>query len=109
MLSSIYIGNDTVIEIEGLIDSVDDTYVNDATVSIQLYEIDGYGDVGDAFGSPVTMDYVTDSDGDYIGIIESSVGLTLGNKYLAIITASSSGRDSRWDEIIQVTRRKMVG
>jgi len=87
---AIYVGSDNRIELTGLRDPDDDSYVNDATVTALLKDST---DTSTISGSSITLTYVTGSDGDYRGSIPSSVSLTAGTAYYARITATSSGRD----------------
>lgn len=66
-VESIYIGEDHNVEWEGARDLNAGTYLNSATVTYELKDSDG--DVLDSG----TLDYVASSNGDYLGVIQSTV------------------------------------
>ncbi len=91
----LYIGQDNVVywgslEIpsSGLYDAVTGSYVNDATITFQLYESDGETTVSDGSGS---CSYVADSQGLYRGVLEDGVSLTSGVSYFMEWLATCSG------------------
>lgn len=82
-----YISSDNIVTLEGLIDVVTDTYINDATVTGIVYK--GTTPIS----SIVTFTYVTDSDGDYEGQVPNFVDVSEkdGNIYFIEITVTYSG------------------
>ena len=87
---ALYVGSDNRIELTGLRDPDDDSYVNDATVTALLKDDT---DTTTVTSSSITLDYVAASNGNYRGSIPSTVTLVDGTSYYVRITASSSGRD----------------
>jgi hypothetical protein len=87
---AIYVGSDNRIELTGLRDPDDDSYVNDATVTALLKDS---ADANTISGSSITLTYVTGSDGNYRGSMPNTVSLTDGTSYYVHVSASSSGRD----------------
>lgn len=92
---NLYIGEDNIVfwgdrhvPGSGLYDNSTESFVNDATVTFQLYQSDGTTAVSGASG---TCTYVTDSDGVYEGVLEDGVSLTENNTYYLSITATASG------------------
>ena len=67
MISRLHINEDNDIILDELKKSHAETYVNDATVSFQVTDVDGT-----VMAGPTTMDYVTDSDGQYRGVIDKT-------------------------------------
>jgi|SRR5215831_2557158 len=82
----INIANDNLVNLVHLQDESTGLYVNDANVQLQL--LDGYGYI--IFG-PVTMNYVTQSNGQYQGAVNSYVQLIPNSCYRLQVTATSSG------------------
>jgi hypothetical protein len=64
---SFFIGDDMTVAVDGLHDCYSEEYLNAATISAQLKDSDG-----DALGSPGSIAYVDDSDGDYVGIVDAA-------------------------------------
>lgn len=92
---NLYIGEDCLvlwgdpaIPGSGLYDNNTGQFVNDATVTFQLYESDGTTAVSGASG---TCSYVTGSQGCYSGVLEDGTSLTENSTYYLQITASASG------------------
>lgn len=69
-------------------------YINDATITwvIRAAASDGSYDAAGALVSNGggTMDYVTDSNGDYYGTIEDNASLTNGSTYWVVVSMSAS-------------------
>lgn len=85
MLEPIYIGEPMDVTVDGL--RVRDTgeYVNDATITAQVKTT-----AGAAVGSSVSVPYVADSSGDYLGTIPAAttVQLSRNTNYDVWVTAS---------------------
>ena len=80
-----FVANTNILELIGLQDALTEAYVNDATVSITTIEDeDGVG-VYPTSGSPISMSYVTGSDGDYRGVVGAELPLVAGTCYVAHI------------------------
>lgn len=84
-LTTLYVNNDTVLELRGLRDEVSGTFLNAATVTATLYDSEGNAVSGQSW--PKTLDYVAGSDGDYRVTVTHSMALTASHKYTARITA----------------------
>lgn len=69
---SLYISEDMNLKWTGASDDEAGTYLNTATVTAQVKT-----SAGVAVGSPVTLSYVTSSDGNYLGILDAAVTATL--------------------------------
>ncbi len=90
--SLVYWGDRDIVN-SGLYNAKTRSYVNDATVTYQLYESNGTTAVSGASG---TFDYVTGTEGVYEGVLEDSVALTAGTEYvLEIVATLSSDRIGR--------------
>lgn len=96
----LYIGEDNIvfwgdrhIPNSGLYDQNLENFVNDSTVTFQLYQSDGTTAVSGASG---TCSYVTGTKGVYEGVLEDGVSLTENATYiLEILATSSSDRIGR--------------
>lgn len=94
---AIYLTTDNRVKVTGLHDPAYASthasyYVNDATVSVTLYQSDGTTAVSGA--TSISLTYVTASDGDYAGSWPSTVTLTDQSTYYAAVTISRSGQDT---------------
>jgi len=81
-----WIGSDNVIWIKQLRDVVEPTtYINNATVTAVLKDEDG------TEVASITLEYVSGSEGEYVGQIAASVSLTDGAQYTLTITIVGGG------------------
>lgn len=116
MSHTIYRKNDNLIEWQWMADSSDGEYVNDATVTFTLYS--GYalnsttgareasaGAVNVVVTGPVTMDYVTGSNGKYQGKLPASLSLDLSLEYTIEINATANGHTARRSIPVSVVDR----
>ena len=82
-----YVLSDNEIMLDGLALS-DGTYQNDATVTVTLYDSAGVEVTGESW--PLSMAYVSASDGDYKATLADTLGVTENKKYRAVVTAVAS-------------------
>lgn len=103
----IYIDNDNVIELIGLKDVTQDTFVNDASVTVTL--LDSSGDEVSGQAWPFILVYVSGSDGDYRATLEDGLVLSFGGTYTAIVIADA-GADliGKWTVKVVAKIRKSV-
>lgn len=85
MAGAIYLSNDNLLEIDGLKNTATDAYINNATVTATLVDEGGTAVVGETW--PITLSYVSGSDGKYRGTLKDTLSLTAGLGYTAQITA----------------------
>lgn len=91
----LYVGNDTVLELERLKNDLTGEYVNEATVSVTLVEHDGVVVAGDTW--PKAMPYVPGSEGAYRTILSAGLALVANRKYEARITVDAgNGLRAAW-------------
>ena len=83
---AIYLSNDHLLELRGLKNIATDAYIDDATVTATLVDEEGVEVAGQ--GWPLTLSYVSGSDGIYRGTLTDSLSLTEDLEYTAKITAS---------------------
>lgn len=90
-LPELLIGSDNTLKVDALRDA-DDVYVNDATVTAQVTD-----STDSNVGSAVTLDYVATSNGNYRGVLDSTVSanLTTGNIYTVTYSMSNPAGLSR--------------
>lgn len=106
----VYVENTNVVELIGLKDAVADAFINNATVTVTLYDSTGVAVTvasgGPAQSWPTTMDYVAASDGIYRAYLSSGLELVAGNQYFAHIDADSGGAQGHWEfAFVAKTRR----
>lgn len=96
MACIVYVANTNVIELTGLTDAVDDTPINDATVTLTLKDADGNEVAGQTWPAP--MDPVSGTDGLYRGIIEDDVEMVVGALYVAHVDVDAGpDRIGHWE------------
>ena len=95
-----YINNDQLLKVEGLRDPVTSAYVNAAIIEATMYESDGVTPVsGQSW--PLTLDYVSASNGNYQGLLEDGRVLTYGEIYWIEVRADAGSdliKTWRWSD-----------
>ena len=92
-----FVLNTNVLQLTGLQNELTGAYINNATVTITTIEDEGGVGVFPLSGSPITMDYVTGSDGDYRGTLDSTLPFTAGDCYRAHIDVTSGSSVSHYE------------
>lgn len=82
----LYCQNDNLVTWDKMKSSASNAYVNDATVTMTLKDSAGDPMLG---ATDVALVYVTDSDGKYQGVIDSTVALVADTSYSLELTAES--------------------
>jgi hypothetical protein len=85
-MDNLYVGNDNDIKVNGVQSASTGVYVDNAILTAQVYDKNG-----SAVGSPVTLSYVANSNGNYLGTLPASTPLVADHKYLIVCTASNIG------------------
>jgi len=106
MSATLYRKNDNTVEWTWLSESTDGDYINDGTVTFKLYS--GYslnsgtgalttpgGATNALVYGPVTMTYVSGSNGKYQGKIAASLNLDMSLRYTIEINATAGGHTAR--------------
>lgn len=94
-IQTLYIGNDTIFEVERLKDELTGSYVDDATVTVTLTDADGASVAGDTW--PKSLAYVSGSSGVYRATLPYTLELTENARYDANVTANAgAGLRSAW-------------
>ena len=106
-IEPIYMNNDHFMELTGFQDGVTLAFLNAATVTVTIYATDGaaLGDATTGISWPLTMDYLSGSDGVYQAVIDKAISLTRGELYKAVITAAESGIDGEWNITLRAQER----
>ena len=105
MLTVIYVGNDTLLELDKLRRASTGAFINDATVTYAI-KSDSSGAPGSTLsGGTGSLSYVTGSNGKYQGTIESSVTTTAGSLYWIEVTFSSGSLNGVIQEQVEAQRR----
>lgn len=94
-VTTLYVGNDTVLEVRGLKNETTGGFLNAATVTATVVDAEGNQVTGQSW--PLTLAYVTGSDGIYRATLAYTVGLVSGARYTAQFTANSgAGLRASW-------------
>ena len=98
--------NDNLIELIGLQDLSDDAYINNATVTVTVKDkSSGQSIEGETW--PLTLKYVSGSNGNYSVILRDTLSVSLNQQLVAEITANAGAdRQGFWDEVVIVRRRR---
>ena len=102
-IEDIYLNNDSLIELVGLKDTVLNTFINDATVTATIYDDTGTEVTGISW--PLTVPYVTSSNGEYRAVLDKAIELIKGNLYTLIQTAVSGSLDGEWITYLRAQER----
>jgi len=105
-MQELYRDNDNVFTLDGLKNAVTGVYLNAATVTAQVKDLEGTVVVG---STPLDLGYVAASDGKYRIVADKALfaSLVVGEYYDVIITGVESGVDYRRTErVIFAIRRK---
>ena len=100
----IYDANSNMVEVQGLQDAADDSYLNAATVSVTLKDLDGIDVVGETW--PVNLPYEALSNGEYRGAISSGITLVKRQRLTAHIDAVEGALVAHWEIPVRVVRRE---
>lgn len=104
MNSRVYhINNTLLVEVDGLRNAADDSYVNDATVAVSIKDADGANLSGETW--PVILPYVAGSDGKYRAAVSSGLVVAIGDVITLFFTATSAGLDAEWRDHREVKAR----
>ena len=104
-VQTIFVGNDMLLEVSGLKDDVTGDYLNAATVTVTLKDSAGSNVSGQAW--PLTLSYVTASNGVYRATLIDSLSVTANARYVATVIADGGeGKRAQWSlDVVARTRR----
>lgn len=103
MAKAIYLENENVIELDGLINSIGGSYINNAVVEVTVEDTAGTDVAGVTW--PISMAYVASSNGKYRATLPDTLALTPGAVYHAVITAVSGSVNGKWILELYATER----
>ena len=90
--------NTNILSLTGLYDAVSEAFINDADVAVTTIETEDGEAVFPLSGYPITMDYVSGSDGNYRAVLDHTLPLTPGVCYVAHIDADAGDdRVGHWE------------
>lgn len=94
-IQTLYVDNDTLLEVTRLRNDVTGDFLNSATVMVTLNNSAGVAVVGDTWPKP--MSYVPASEGTYRATMPYTLALTSGQRYTAELTADAgAGLHATW-------------
>ena len=83
-----FVDNTNMLTLSGLTSEDEAAVINNATVTVTVKDESDTAVSGETW--PVTMDYITDSQGNYRAMISSTVEFEVGGKYTAVIDVDAS-------------------
>lgn len=92
---SLWTGNDNLIILDQLKDESTGSFVNNATVTVESIT-DSSGNTISGVTFPISMSYVTGSNGKYQGILEETASLTDYTRYTVTIKAVQGASVGLW-------------
>lgn len=105
MNAALLIGNDQILQVESVQDEISGEYQNAATVTATVKNIGGVEVSGQSW--PMTLSYVTDSNGNYRGTLEYGVVLVNGRNYIIEVIVEIAGDPvASWRWTVPATYRK---
>jgi len=105
MAQIIYDGSDTTIEVVELRNGITGEYLDSATVTVTLKDEDGVEVAGASW--PLTMSYVTGSDGKYRANLPDTLSLVRRARYTAHVSADAgAGLMANWETQLVCQQRK---
>lgn len=103
MNAKLYVGNDNLVTVTGLFDRVLGQYVNAASVTATV--LDQNGATVSGITLPISLAYLSGSNGDYYGTLGQALNIIDGASYKAVITASSLAGEALWTIPVQAINR----
>jgi len=98
-----YYLNDSLINLSGLKDDSTGDFVNNATVTAVVKKA-GVNVTGQSW--PLSLTYITASDGNYRGILEAAMNVAVGDRLTLEVTVdASSGREAFFSVPLTVRKR----
>lgn len=101
----IYDDNSNLLTIEGVKNEQSGAYINNAVVTVTLKDRDRKNLAGTTW--PVTLSYVTASNGNYSGTVASTIKYPVGEFGLCIVQITASGGAAEFDfDCVYSVRKK---
>lgn len=105
-----YVANTNNLKLSGLKSELEGSYLNGAAVTVTVKDADGNPLTGETW--PLTMNYVSNSNGDYVADLVAELNLVAGQHYTAFIDADGSTdspaveRKGHWEIALTAKTRK---
>lgn len=103
MRDKLFAGNDNDLVVSALKDDSTGQYINDAVIVCNIHTGSETGDIISG-GTDVSVPFVSMSNGDYLGVLPASAGVTAGVTHFLVFTASNYGL--RIVKVIQAETRR---
>jgi hypothetical protein len=100
---TVYLNNTNILELNSLRSQIDESYVNDADVTVTIRDSSGTSVSGQTW--PATMSYISGSDGDYRLILDYDLAFVAKRSYTAEIIATKDGNRYTELHVIQPIER----
>lgn len=95
--------NDNLLQLSGLKNGLDDTFINDATVSASMR--DAAGNLLSGMDWPAALSYIADSQGCYRLTLNGDLNLLDGRYYTLEVSVEADGLNASWNKCIKATAR----
>lgn len=93
----VFVNNTSKVEVRHLRSAVDMSYIDDAAVTLTLFDADGEVVVN----GEVTLEYLSGSNGDYVGYLSENAELVAGQAYTGVIEADGGDdKFARWELLV---------
>lgn len=104
----VFINNDNVIFVRGLrnVMEPEGQYLNDATVEVTLKNHMNQEVSGQSW--PLTLAYITDSDGDYQGQLEDGIAMAPATHKLAVHVDAGSDKIANFVVMVRAVPREVT-
>lgn len=100
-----FVANTNNLELLGLQNASNGAYVNDATVTVTVKDAAGVNVSGETW--PISMDYVSASNGNYRCVLAHTISFSSGATYTAEINVNAgANRIAAWAYNFRVLTRK---
>lgn len=103
--AQLLIGNDQLINVIGAQDAVTEFYLNAATVTARVTDLDGNDVAGQSWPTPLA--YLAGTDGNYQGTLEDGMVLTAGQSYLIKVTIDNGGDEIGYWQFPRIARYRI--
>lgn len=91
MIRVVLSNSNNVVYFNDLYDTLNEVYVNDASVQVWFYDV--YGNEVDDQAWPLNLEYNPGSNGDYHGVLDDDIDLQVGQFYRAkVVIDDGPGR-----------------
>jgi len=105
MMRVVLTGSDNILRVDNLFDIINDKFENAATISVTIYDDADVVVAGIAW--PIVLNYIPNSEGDYIGVLSDDAVFAIGSVYRAeIIVDAGVGKKLVENHELVITDRQ---